>query len=111
MCTAITWEKTRKAEVSFEEAVAEWYDEVYWPLALVIHQYHLLRNFPERTVADLYLWIIEHLYYLKEEYQAEISLEQAAAHFADEYSKKPFSWLVNFIRQMLDAGENKEGSA
>ena len=99
-----------KSAVSYEEAVAKWYDEVYWPLAQVIHQYHLLREFPKRTVADLYLWIIEHLYYLKEKYQADVSVEQAAIHFADEYSKKPFSWLINFFRQTL-SGEIKEADS
>jgi hypothetical protein len=100
--------ENRKAEVSYEEAVENWYDEVYWPLAAVIRQYHLLREFPERTVADLYLWIIEHLYFLKEKYQAEVSLEQAAAHFTDEYAKKPFSWLIHFFRQILGGEENEE---
>ncbi len=98
----------RKGDIKYEEAVVNWYDEVYWPLAQVILQYDLLKEFPERTAADLYLWIIEHLYYLKEKYQAEVSLEQAAAHFADEYSKKPFSWLINFIQRMLRGDDNEE---
>ncbi len=98
----------RKGDIKYEEAVENWYDEVYWPLAQVIRHYNLLKEFPERTAADLYLWIIEHLYFLKEKYQADVSLEQAAAHFADEYSKKPFSWLLNFIRQMLRGEENGE---
>ncbi len=100
----------RKAEVSYEEAVAKWYDEVYWPLAQVIRQYNLLKEFPKRTVADLYLWIIEHLYFLKERYQAEVSLEQAATHFANEYSKKPFSWLIDFIRKMMPGEGSEEDS-
>lgn len=100
--------ETRKAAVSYDEAVANWFDEVYLPLAQVIRQYHLLKEFPKRTVADLYLWIIEHLYYLKEEYQADVSLEQAATHFADKYSKKPFSWLVNFFRQIVGGEANEE---
>lgn len=90
----------RKSAVAYEEAVADWYAEVYLPLARVIRRYDILENFPGRSEADLYLWIIEHLYYLREEYQAEVSLEEAATHFAVEYSKKPFSWFVNFIRRI-----------
>ncbi len=90
----------RKSRVHHKEAVAGWYDDVYLPLVRVIRQYKILDNFPGRTDADLYLWIIEHLYYLREEFQAEVSLEEAATHFAGEYSKKPFSWLINFLRRV-----------
>jgi hypothetical protein len=90
----------RKAAVAYEEAVVDWYAEVYLPLVRVIRRYDILENFPGRSESDLYLWIIEHLYYLREEYQAEVSLEEAATHFAEEYSKKPFSWFVNFIRRV-----------
>lgn len=90
----------RESRVHHKEAVAGWYDDVYLPLVRVIRQYKILDNFPGRTDADLYLWIIEHLYYLREEFQAEVSLEEAATHFAGEYSKKPFSWLINFLRRV-----------
>jgi len=90
----------RHGSVPYEEAVANWYDEVYMPLVQVIRQNHILDEFPGRTEADLYMWIIEHLYFLREEYQAEVSLEQAAAHFAGEYSKKPFRWFINLIHRI-----------
>jgi hypothetical protein len=101
--------ENRKAPVAYEEAVGNWYDEVYLPLVRVIRKYDILKNFPGRTEADLYMWIIEHLYFLREEYQAEVSLETAAAHFAEEFSPKPFSWLVNFLRRVtkrLDSGND-----
>ena len=90
----------RKADVPYAEAVANWYDEVYLPLVNVIRHYKILEGFPRRTEADLYLWIIEHLYYLRQEYQSEVSLEQAATHFAKEFRKKPFRWLINFMRRV-----------
>lgn len=86
--------------VTYREAVMNWYDDVYLPLVRVIRQYRILDDFPGRTEADLYLWIIEHLYYLKEEYQAEVSLEQAATHFAQGYSPKPFTRIINFIQRV-----------
>src|SRR3990170_8948814 len=61
----------RKAGISFEEAVASWYDNVYVPLSLVIAKHEILPHFPGRTVADLYLWIIEYLWYLREAYKEE----------------------------------------
>ncbi len=42
-------------EVALEEAVADWYDNVYTPVVATIRAQDLLRDFPGRTEADLYL--------------------------------------------------------
>ncbi len=100
-------------DVTWEEAVTGWVDEVYMPLVHVIREYNILKEFPKRTEADLYLWIIEHLYYLREEYKDEVSLEAAATHFADEYSTRPLHQLVNMVRRTVrflkDFNEGVEG--
>jgi hypothetical protein len=46
--------------ISWDEAVASWYDNVYMPVVQAIRDYELLRDFPGRTEADLYLWIALH---------------------------------------------------
>lgn len=42
-------------QVSFEEAVADWYDHVYTPVIAAIRAQDLLRDFSGRTETDLYL--------------------------------------------------------
>lgn len=42
-------------EVTFEEAVTDWYDHVYTPVVAAIRAQDLLRDFPGRTETDLYL--------------------------------------------------------
>jgi ParB-like nuclease domain len=44
-------------EVDIAEAAASWYDNVYQPIASLIREYEILKHFPGRTEADLYLWI------------------------------------------------------
>lgn len=85
-------------EVSYEDAVKHWYDEVYQPLVRIIQEQGILNEFPGRTEADLYLWIIEHLAFLREEWQEDVSLEEAASHFAEEFSKKPLRRLINMLK-------------
>jgi hypothetical protein len=85
----------RRAEIPFFEAVTGWYDEVYLPMVEVIQTNQILKNFPGRTEADLYLWINEHLWYLREEYQQEVSAEQAAQDYTRNYSQQPFRWLMD----------------
>lgn len=92
----------KQDDVSYEEAVAGWFDEVYLPLAGVIQEQNILKDFPKRTVADLYLWIIEHLWYLRENYRNEVSLEQAAVNFKRLFSKRKFKRFANLFNKLED---------
>lgn len=47
-------------EIPYEEAVVSWYDNVYMPLINEIRERDILPNFPGRTEADLYAWLIVH---------------------------------------------------
>lgn len=91
-----------QSEISDADAVAGWYDEVYLPLANIIQQQNTLKEFPKRTVTDLYLWIIEHLWFLREHYQEEISLEQAASHFKRVFAKRPFNRINSLFHKLAD---------
>lgn len=53
------------------DAAAEWHDRVYAPAVTLMHKYDILRYTPKRTDADLYLWIVEHLYDIAAEHNAQ----------------------------------------
>lgn len=82
-------------EIPYEEAVTSWYDNVYKPAVEVIRRRGILRHFPGRTEADLYVWVMKYLHYLREEYGDQASIEQAAtelvelAELAEEITDKP----------------------
>jgi len=46
--------------VSPEEALGDWYEHSYRPIAAMIREEHVLDAFPGRTELDLYLWILRH---------------------------------------------------
>ena len=46
--------------VSPEEALGDWYEHSYKPIATMIREERVLDAFPERTDLDLYLWILRH---------------------------------------------------
>jgi hypothetical protein len=50
----------KKRDISWDEAVASWYDNVYMPMVELIRKYGVLSLFPGRTEADLYAWLIKH---------------------------------------------------
>jgi hypothetical protein len=74
-------------EIPPAEAVGRWCDEVYLPLVRVIREAKILDQFPGRTEADLYLWIIEHRYYLSEHSEQEVPIEEAAIEYAREFGQ------------------------
>ncbi len=76
-------------EIPYPEAVARWYTEVYVPVVQLIREEGILTEFPERTEADLYLWIIEHRHYLSQRYGQEVPLQQAAAEFSRAFGTGP----------------------
>lgn len=56
-----------KRDISEDEAVIDWYDKVYLPIITVIRSSKVLREFPGRTEADLYVWVLDHQRYVVEQ--------------------------------------------
>ncbi len=77
-----------RREISYEEAVISWYDRVYKPLVDALRRTNLLVYFPGRTEADLYVWVSEHLYYLRERFP-QVGLEEAARDYAARFGIHP----------------------
>ncbi|MBZ0289697.1 MAG: hypothetical protein K8I30_18890, partial [Anaerolineae bacterium] len=59
-------EKARDKEITFEEAAADWYDNVFRPAVTLIRKYNILEHFSDRTEADLYMWMVDHLREVRE---------------------------------------------
>ena len=79
----------QKREVSWSEAVTSWYDRVYLPTIEAIRKTGVLRDFPHRTEADLYLWITEHHWYLHQQAMPKgRELEKVVTEYAQEHSER-----------------------
>ena len=85
-------------EVKYEEAVSSWYENIYMPLVNIIRQKNILDQFPDRTEADLYFWIIEHLAYLKAEQRQDISFEEATQDFLVLFHPNFFTLLWRKVK-------------
>jgi len=93
----------QERHIPYLEAVAHWYDEVYLPVVQLIRQRGLLRDFPERTETDLYLWLSGHRALLEEELGWEITPEMVASDLTTRFSRKPGRVLRRLGRRVLDA--------
>jgi len=73
-----------KRDISDEEAVAHWYDKVYKPIIRTIRASKILKDFPGKTEADLYLWVLDRQRYLSSEGHKLASPGKAAKDFLEE---------------------------
>jgi hypothetical protein len=84
-----------------DEAVCEWYENVYLPMVRIIRERDVLADFPHRTEADLYLWIMDHQHYLRERFGPGVETEQAAEHFADHYTTRPMKRVLHAVQDLV----------
>lgn len=78
-----------KRDISEEEAIKHWYETVYLPIMHVIRETEILKDFPDKTEGDLYLWVLDHQHYLEQEEGRPLRPPQEAARqFLQEDVKK-----------------------
>jgi len=74
-------------EIDIQEAALHWYDTVLRPAITLIRKYNAMDTLDVRTEADLYLWIVDHLLDVREEFGD------------DAPSSKVSDALVDFLKQ------------
>jgi hypothetical protein len=82
-------------EMSFPEAAALWYDLRYAPIVQIIQESGALREFPGRTEADLYAWILR--------YQRELGKVRVsdAASGIKRLSQRPIKKAARRLRRAV----------
>jgi len=75
-------------EVDFEEAVELWCEMRYTPIVEIIRQRDTLREFPDRTEADLYLWLRRNQEELEVRYEHQVLMEEAADDLAQRFGER-----------------------
>ena len=105
-------EQESEAEITYQEAVVHWCDEIYMPVVEVIQERNILRDFPNRTETDLFLWISENHDQLVEQLGWDVSMESTATDLSARFSPKPGRILSRFsdkLRSIVTPGQIKSG--
>ena len=88
-------------EISFPGAAALWYDLFYLPLVQIIQDSGARHEFPGRTEADLFVWLLRYQRELSERYGRQESMSNAAADFARRFSQQPIKKLTRQIKRTV----------
>jgi hypothetical protein len=80
-------QEMRRGNVPEQEALLAWYDDFFFPVVAAIEEDRVLRGFPGRTAADLYLWIVRRLKELNGSGGGPLSIKSAVRSFSEKYGK------------------------
>jgi hypothetical protein len=67
-------------DVSWGEAVRSWYETLFRPMTGTVRASGILRDFPGRTEADLYLFTARHLHDLRQRWGDDVTPGRAVTH-------------------------------
>jgi len=92
-----------QCEISWEDAVVSWYDNVYMPLVKEIRERAILERFPGRTEADLYAWLVYHRQTLEDIYGVgRVDDEEVVDDLEEEATASPFQRIERAIKRKID---------
>ncbi len=75
--------------VDLPAAAAAWVEEAYLPIVAIIRESGLLRDYPDRTETDLYIWIVDHAEDLRRELGWNVSASALAGALAEGFKLTP----------------------
>ena len=78
----------RERPVTWEEAVESWHRRLYSRIVENIEAHDVMHRFPGRTEADLYLWVMDHRYFLTQKYGYDVGSELATLDFSKKYAPR-----------------------
>jgi len=86
--------------VTWEEAVENWYRRLYSRIVENLDRHDVMSRFPGRTEADLYLWIMDHRYFLTQQSGHDVGSEAAIRDFRDHYAPPLYKRVGQRMRLM-----------
>ncbi|MBI3959652.1 MAG: universal stress protein [Chloroflexi bacterium] len=73
-------------KIPYDEAVVDWYDNVYLPVVDLVQEWGILHSFPGRTETDLYAWIAKHRADISREMGWPVDTGAAAQDLVERFS-------------------------
>lgn len=90
-------------EIPYKEAAARWYDEIYCPVINLIRTQGTMRNFADRTEADIFVLLSERREEIEEGLGWEVSHRSAIATLATKRDNRLGRALSRLGEKLLDA--------
>jgi hypothetical protein len=87
-------------EITMDQALFSWYENVYFPINQVMEEEGLLSSFPDATRGELLLWVTRHWHFLKQEKGRDVTIKGAVYSFGTKYGKGAFNRFLCRMRRL-----------
>ena len=91
-------EKKEKKDLTFHDAAASWFDDIYSPLVEIIRNNRIMKQFPHRTETDFYIWVFKYRRKLRKDVPDDDNPTDAVG-VVEAYAKK----YDNIFRKIIGA--------
>jgi len=89
----------RGEPVATDAAVIDWYEHIYCPIVTVARERGVMERFPNRTEADVYLWVMRHRHELEQRVGHDVGPADSAVDYAAHVS--PWRGIVPGISDFV----------
>ena len=104
-CRLLRHEQSLECEAGdWETAVLVWYEEVYLPVVKLIRELGVMRRFPERTEADIYVLLSEEREELEGALQWRLDPQRAVTALLQEQPRPLLSRFIDAVAPDLEEG-------
>ena len=93
---------TKYPNISFEEAIKSWMQNIYLPIKKILTQEKILSRFPKRTPADMYVWIIRHRQELQERLKTEPSIQDVVHDLSKKYGQNKTERVFYVLKRLFN---------
>jgi nucleotide-binding universal stress UspA family protein len=90
-------------EISYKEAVTHWFDNVYLPVVEIIKERGIMHHFPDRTEADMYIWLAKHQEDIENNLGWKFSTEMVAEDLVSRFAPDISETITRVTSRFLDA--------
>ena len=87
-------------EIPYSEAAMDWYQNYYKPIANKIEELGILKNYPDRTVTDLFLFISENQAELEKQLGWSVTTDRAISSLFNELPNSLHKWQSHLLRNI-----------
>ncbi|SMB94905.1 DUF4032 domain-containing protein [Deinococcus hopiensis] len=95
--------------VTWEEAVESWYRRLYLRVVENLDRNDVMGRFPGRTEADLYLWIMDHRYFLTQQSGHDVGSEAATRDFCAHHAPPLYKRVGQRVRLIWGGRQHLAG--
>lgn len=91
----------QEEEIEMSEAILSWFEKVYMPVVQIINNAKVMRKFRNRTISDLYVWMIKYWDDLKRKFGDDYPIDLMAETFTKTYGTGFFHRLYNSLKKRI----------